>query len=501
MEVENVVVRPSITFRTGNMKVKKEVFKKNSVLKAKQGVKQFLKDNFDKFSTGIQILCDFVIILLGFKLSYFIWEISPLTTQKYIQHPNTFSQLLIGIIFVLTLIYTRSYEKHASVVNIRELKNLVRGIILSMGILIILTFFVRNVQVGRTHIFYFTFLAMILIGIERYLFDKIYTFLSKKGLSAKKVLIFGAGTVGKRLAVSLEKYPRYGYLPVGFLDDKTDHPNVKVGNPLSILGTSDDLEYLVDKHEVDELILAIPSASSSRYEDLINRCNAISLPYKYVPRLHDIAIQKVRAEQIDGIPFFGTKHLQYSPVNSLVKRIFDIVFSIFSLVLLLPLLSIIAIAIKLDSFGPVFFRQKRVGKNGKLFTLYKYRTMYVNSPAYAYHPQNKQDPRITRMGRFLRRTSLDEIPQFFNVLLGDMSIVGPRPEMGFIVDDYNKLHRERLNVKPGITGLWQISMDRTLPIHENIDHDLFYIESQSFLLDIIIVFKTVFVALRGVGAR
>ena len=105
------------------------------------------------------------------------------------------------------------------------------------------------------------------------------------------------------------------------------------------------------------------------------------------------------------------------------------------------------------------------------------------------------------MGRFLRRTSLDEIPQFFNVLLGDMSIVGPRPEMGFIVNDYNKLHRERLNVKPGITGLWQISMDRTLPIHENIDHDLFYIERQSFLLDIIIVFKTVFVALRGVGAR
>lgn len=464
-------------------------------------VRKLLQENFNHIATCFQVFFDFIIILISLRVSYYLWEISPLTLQQRIHLPDLYHQLLIGAIFLFTLIYVGAYKKQSSVINIREQRNLIKGIIFATSILIVMSFFIRNVQLGRSQILYLAIVAIILVNIERYLIDKVYTFLMKKGFGARRVLIFGAGTVGKRVAVSLEKYPKFGYLPVGFIEDNTKHPNVKVGNPLTILGTSEDIPKLVQKYYVDEMIFTIPRSSHQCLDRLIQMCNSISLPYKYVPGLHDIAIQKVRTEEIDGIPFFGIKYLQYSAINRIIKRFFDFLFSAIVLVIISPLMALISLTIKLDSTGPVLFKQKRVGKKGKFFTLLKFRTMFNDTPKYAVHPKDRSDPRITRVGRFLRMTSLDELPQFINVLLGDMSVVGPRPEMEFIVNSYNPLHRERLNVKPGITGLWQISLDRTLPIHENIDHDLFYIENQSLLLDMIIIFKTIFVALRGAGAK
>ena len=166
---------------------------------------------------------------------------------------------------------------------------------------------------------------------------------------------------------------------------------------------------------------------------IINKCQAIGLPYKYVPNLYNLAIQKVRVEEIDGIPLFGVKEPSYNALNAFFKRIFDIAFSVITLIALSPLMLILAICIRLDSPGPAIFKQKRVGKDGKIFTLYKFRTMFKEAPKYAKHPE-ENDPRITRFGRFLRRTSGDELLQLINVLKEDMSIVGPRPEMPFIVE-------------------------------------------------------------------
>ena len=152
----------------------------------------------------------------------------------------------------------------------------------------------------------------------------------------------------------------------------------------------------------------------------------------------------------------------------------------------------IALIIKLTSEGPVIFKQKRVGLNGKEFSFYKFRSMYTEAPQYAPTPSNPADPRITKIGRWLRRTSLDELPQLFNVLRGDMSLVGPRPEMPFIVSQYTSIERRRLDAKPGITGVWQISAARAEPIHANMEYDLFYLENRSLLLDIAIIIKKIF---------
>jgi lipopolysaccharide/colanic/teichoic acid biosynthesis glycosyltransferase len=184
----------------------------------------------------------------------------------------------------------------------------------------------------------------------------------------------------------------------------------------------------------------------------------------------------------------------------LLKRSLDISASCVLLIVLSPLLVAVALVIKIDTDGPVFFRQKRIGKNGSAFDLWKFRSMRADAPPYERSPVSTLDPRLTKSGRLLRRLSLDELPQLINVLQGDMSLVGPRPEMPFIVEQYGALERQRLRVRPGITGLWQISPARAMPIHENVEYDLFYIEHRSMLLDCSIMLRTIAAVVRGIGA-
>jgi lipopolysaccharide/colanic/teichoic acid biosynthesis glycosyltransferase len=190
--------------------------------------------------------------------------------------------------------------------------------------------------------------------------------------------------------------------------------------------------------------------------------------------------------------------LRYS--SSIVKRSYDIIGSLVFLVLLLPLFILVAILIKLDSRGPIFFRHYRIGKNGKHFMLWKFRSMRTDAPEYEASPRSVVDCRLTRIGRLIRRLSVDELPQLINVLKGDMSLVGPRPEMPFIVAGYHPVHRERLVARPGITGLWQISPARAFPIHENLQYDLHYIRNQNFFLDCAIILRTITAVIHGVGA-
>ncbi len=190
--------------------------------------------------------------------------------------------------------------------------------------------------------------------------------------------------------------------------------------------------------------------------------------------------------------------LEIGSISGFLKRTTDIFLSLAILALSTPLMLLIAIAIKLTSGDPIIFSQKRVGKDSKLFRLYKFRTLYANTNPYAVTPIRSDDPRIAPLGKFLRDTGLDELPQFINVLKGEMSIVGPRPEMEFIARDYNLFEKTRLFVKPGITGLWQLHADRTKPIHENLDYDLHYIENYSIVLDFIVIIETILFMLKKI---
>jgi lipopolysaccharide/colanic/teichoic acid biosynthesis glycosyltransferase len=202
----------------------------------------------------------------------------------------------------------------------------------------------------------------------------------------------------------------------------------------------------------------------------------------------DRAAESMSASAVDPI----------APLHyAVAKRTADVIVSSLLLLLLAPVFFVIAVLVWLDSPGPIFFIQKRVGRNGQLFDMYKFRSMYATAPRYGLSPTQSSDRRITSVGRFLRRSSLDELPQLINVLLGNMSLVGPRPEMPFIVRRYNSRQRQRLRVIPGITGLWQLSADRAFPIHENIHYDLSYIQNRTFFMDLAILIHTPLRALRG----
>jgi lipopolysaccharide/colanic/teichoic acid biosynthesis glycosyltransferase len=217
--------------------------------------------------------------------------------------------------------------------------------------------------------------------------------------------------------------------------------------------------------------------------------------------LHDPATRHNQWERILGAPQSASEvlvpGLRYA---SFIKRVFDFIGSLFLLAALLPLFGLIAILIKLDSPGPVFFRHYRVGRNGKQFMLWKFRSMRADVPKYEASPRSSGDMRLTRVGRLIRRLSVDEIPQLINVLKGEMSLVGPRPEMPFIVAHYHPICCERLFVRPGITGLWQISPARAYPIHDNLQYDLHYVRNQNVILDCVILLRTITAIVRGIGA-
>jgi lipopolysaccharide/colanic/teichoic acid biosynthesis glycosyltransferase len=217
--------------------------------------------------------------------------------------------------------------------------------------------------------------------------------------------------------------------------------------------------------------------------------------------LHDISARRKGWARLNemryGLPSF---HVSSRPWYAALKRTVDATLSFLLLILLLPLFVLTAAAVKLDSPGPAFFRQRRIGKDGRAFLIWKFRSMYMDAPPYAASPTSNQDQRLTRIGRLIRRFSVDELPQLINVLRGEMSLVGPRPEMPFIVKGYTAVERQRLVVKPGITGLWQVSPARAFPIHENLQYDLHYIRNQNLMLDGVILIRTIASVIRGAGA-
>jgi exopolysaccharide biosynthesis polyprenyl glycosylphosphotransferase len=439
-----------------------------------------------------------------FWLGFVIWVGSPYRMKPHVPAFDWIHVFFYIVLIESVLIWGGTYKRQSSMSHVIWLKELVKYSLIGFGGAILASFFAKFLLVGRLQAF-FTFTIMLpAILVERSLLDKIWTSLIVEKFLLKRIVIYGAGNTGKRLAKSITKNPKLGYRIIGFFDDDIRIKSVVMANPYPIFGGKEKfLSFVVKKRKtIDEVHIAMPAAGSRTVKGIMKICDQYKIPFKFVPNFSDLMLHRLDQEQIDGIPLFSIGDLRISTVNRIVKRVSDVLLSIPILVLSLPAAAIVCLIIRRNSPGPAIFKQKRIGFKGREFVMYKFRTMFISTPPYFWHPQKNKDPRITRVGRILRKTSLDEFPQFWNVIKGDMSIVGPRPEMPFIVETYNTYQRERLNAKPGITGLWQISGDRSLPIHENIDHDLYYIHHQSLLLDLLIILQTVWFALiRGVGAK
>jgi len=270
-----------------------------------------------------------------------------------------------------------------------------------------------------------------------------------------------------------------------------------------VIGTVERLPGYLGDHPVDEVFFASESLSHKDILNIITGCSESETSYRVVSDMFEmLTSREVNLEEIDDIPVIDLGSGRPVFFYRFAKRSMDlaITFSLLPFAGLILLLLSLYLRLRWPEY-PIFFRHERVGKDGKRFLMYKLRTMDPRVPLYAEAPTDPDDPRISgRLGRFLRRTSLDELPQLWNVLKGEMSLVGPRPEMPFIVDKYRDWQRRRLVVKPGITGLWQIMGRKDLPLYANLEYDFYYIQNQTILFDLTILLKTIPVVLFGKGA-
>jgi exopolysaccharide biosynthesis polyprenyl glycosylphosphotransferase len=294
---------------------------------------------------------------------------------------------------------------------------------------------------------------------------------------------------------------------VGFLDDDTK----KRRSEVDIVGNLDSAREVILKEKIDDVVIALPQRAHEMVNWLVSTLHDLPVKVWIIPDYFHLALHKANVEEFAGIPMLDLRAPALTDYQRMVKRVFDLSITIFLLPVSLLIMALIAIGTKIEGPGPVFFKQKRVGENGRLFDMYKFRTMVpeaedlrhlvekINEDGNIVH-KSDYDPRVTRVGRFLRKTSLDELPQLYNILIGDMSLVGPRPEMPYLVEMYEPWQRKRFVVPQGITGWWQVNGRSDKPMHLHTEDDIYYVQNYSILLDFQILLKTVLVVLRGKGA-
>lgn len=334
---------------------------------------------------------------------------------------------------------------------------------------------------------------------------------SAEGIQSLQVVIIGTGRRAAELSRAMRLHSECGLRVVGHLDPDAGRLGTAVeGAP--VLGTLEDISAVLKNNVVDEVLLAVPRAMIKDVDAIVHACEEEGVRLRLMADILDMNVARMQLVQIGRVPLLTLEPVAQTAWETLAKRAIDVILVLLVLPLLLPLMIVVAAAIKWDSKGPVFFVQLRVGQNKRLFPMFKFRTMAVGSEAMlkdlehlneAQGPIFKiaKDPRLTRVGAFLRKTSIDELPQLFNVLRGEMTLVGPRPMSVRDVGLFDKgIQRKRFSVKPGLTCLWQISGRSLLPFSRWLELDLSYIERRSLLLDLEILFKTIPVVFRGTGA-
>ena len=489
----------------------------------------FVRRNFEPLVLSVQVLVDLAVILLacrvGYELrEYWFWS-EPTDLEVYRE-----IFLLTAAVTLICFHALGMYSPLKSLLNIEEFKAIAKSSIISYLVVHVLIVLLRDtsnlpdkgiysflvplhqlIDLGGSSeggpMWLFSRWTMALAFFLIFLFTTISRFISFRaiqnlhrcGVGNRNVLIYGTGPTARRLQKKFVQVPTLGLNLAGFISDEAGQAGDRLERS-TILGSADELDYLVGKYKISEVFVAMPEASEEHIMGIAEQLDELGVVYHVVPRFYHLLTHKVRIESLDSIPLITRLDRRQSLVGKLAKRALDLVLSVVLLTLGAPFFLIPAILIKRESPGPVFFRQMRIGKDGEPFEMIKFRTMHIEADSEAPTPSDPKDPRITMIGRWLRRYSLDELPQVLNVLTGEMSLVGPRPEMAFIVEKYGPMERERLRAKPGLTGLWQISYARGEAIHDNIDYDIYYIEHQSFLLDLMILHLTIFAVVKGTGA-
>lgn len=467
-----------------------------------------------RFSTNHALLCMFldgILAIFALRLAFFLrpsmsglssW-IKDLTSPSAIP---TYSYIILGLVWVTIFFFNDQYDPEKNLKVVDEISGVLRSSLLA-GVVMAGILYLSNREISRILFLTFVVLATLFSLTHRLLYRLSFKLSKSKQVEERRVLIAGAGVVGKRLAEQIENYSGLGYVVVGFVDDSLE---ARQKNP-QVLGSIDQIKDVILSHHVDHVVTALPRRAYSKVDQLVSDVHTLPVRLWVIPDYFHQALSEAKIVDFAGMPMIDLRAPALNHFQRMTKRIFDLAIIIPMLIFVLPLLAVIAILIKLDSPGPVFYVSKRMKENGEEFGMIKFRTMQVNADQQLQQIMQKDkdgnlvhkrpdDPRVTRIGKFLRKTSLDELPQLINIIKGDMSLIGPRPELPEMVSLYEPWQRKRFTVPQGVTGWWQVNGRSDKPMHLNTQDDLYYIQHYSIWLDLQILLKTILVVIRGKGA-
>lgn len=467
---------------------------------------------------------DFVLLLSSFTLAVLLrfheTPISELLEKPFLVSQSLFI-LTCTFLWIIIFQYFHLYKINIFLSINEQITTIIKSLIYGFVGMIFCSFFFKGLEWtnSRATTFFFAIFSFVSITFFRVVvFRKLFEVASKHKFLQRKVLIVGTDQTAKKVAVQLALDTSHGFKVIGFVDDKLS-TKTRIFEDLRVVGKTDRLRNLVRRFNVEEIIIAQSEITHQKLLETIDRAKGTTATVRLASELYNIIPEKVLVERYVGMPVMLMPQHHRNVFLSLCKRIFDFIGAFFALVVLAIPFLVICLLIKFTSKGSVIYTDERVGKDGERFTFYKFRTMEENNDNSIHrdfirkHIQNSgeidlnevkkitDDPRITRIGKFLRKTSLDELPQLFNVLRGEMSLVGPRPCLPYELEDYDTWHHRRFSVTPGCTGLWQVAGRSSVDFNDMVVLDLFYIDNMSPILDIKIMLRTIPVMVFGKGGH
>jgi len=454
-------------------------------------------------------------VVAAVPAAYFLRDLLPVRGRGHLVPLPEYWPFLIFtlLLWVVTTWFFRVYESFRTRSVWPEIGRIAKALV-AMALVHIAAIFLVRLHQDISRLFFVTYFALTFAALagNRVVLRRVARSVRRNGHNLRVFAVIGSGDLAREVVQTVEEHPEWGLQFAGHILDAQGAGNQPKPSPELVLGTVSQLGQILDDNVIDEVIFAVPRERLPHIEGAFRLCQEQGANARVCLDLFHVAGSHVALGEMDGLPMLAFTRAPTDEVALLFKRAFDVVASAVAVLLLSPLFVATAIAVKLDSPGPVFFSQTRVGKNGRPFKMLKFRSMHIDAEERldSLRTQNevsgpvfkmRNDPRVTRVGRFIRRTSLDELPQFLNVLSGEMSIVGPRPPVPSEVRQYQRWQRRRLSVKPGITCTWQVSGRSDVSFDQWMKLDLEYIDTWSLWGDIQICFRTVPAVLLSRGAH
>ena len=446
---------------------------------------------------------DIVVIIISFIFAYLIREVFFYEKFGDLFPLSQYLQLIPVVIFVwgFHLYFLKLYKSYRTIPLFREFWDLFKATFCSGLFLILFIFALKYHFVSQLFIGSFLVITFILLCMERGIIRLFARSVRRKGINYRNLLIVGTNRRALNLAKKIKENPHWGLRVEGFID-KDPYLVGEDKDGIKVIGTLENVAQVLRERVIDEVIFSVPRKWLDEIEHAIHICEELGIQVRLAADLYNPVIGRMSLGDLEGIPILTLSTTPQNMEQLFIKRLFDILISLVALILISPVLLATTIAISIDSSGPILFRQKRVGLNGRTFTFYKFRSMVrdaeevrkeidhlneMSGPVF----KIKNDPRLTRVGRFIRKYSIDELPQLFNVLKGDMSLVGIRPPIPEEVEKYEGWQRRRLSMKPGITCIWQVNGRNKVDFEQWMRMDLSYIDNWSHKLDFELLLKTI----------